>query len=116
VRALVESLGEPALEVIKEFLLRPERDSHYVDMVHQGALDVVQAWAAELGPEQLRKLLRKAIKQGTGIVRKAAYRIGLERFGSEFAHPALKDPAKIVSDWAVKALATKATKPRLLWE
>jgi hypothetical protein len=78
VRALAEVLGEPAREVIKEFLLRPARDSRYVEMVHQGALDVVQARAAELGPEEVRKLLHKAIKKGTAIVRQAAYRIGLE--------------------------------------
>lgn len=116
VRALVDAVGEPAPEVIKEFLLRPERDSHYADMVQQGVLDVVQAKAAELGPEEVRKLLRKAIKKGNAIVRQAAYRIGLEQFGSEFVRPALKDPARVVKDWALKSLATKTRKPRLLWE
>lgn len=116
VRTLVEELGEPAHEVIEEFLVRPVRANHYGDMVHQGALDVVQARAAELGSEEVRKLLLKAIKKGSAIVRQSAYRIGLEQFGSNFAHPALKDPAKVVRNWAVKALATKTRKPRLLWE
>lgn len=116
VRALVDAVREPAQEVIKEFLLRPERDSHYADMVQQGVLDVVHSHAGELGPEEVRKLLRKAIKKGMAIVRQAAYRIGLEQFGPEFARPALKDPAGVVSNWASKALATKTRKPRSLWE
>lgn len=77
---------------------------------------MVQARAAELGPAEVRKLLRKAIRKGTAIVRQAAYRIGLEQFGSEFARPALKDPAGVVRNWASKSLTTEARKPRLLWE
>lgn len=98
------------------FLLRPEKNSRCVEMVQQGALDVVEAHAAELGSQEVRKWLRKAIKGGGAIVRQTAYRIGLEQFGEAFARPALKDPAKVVSSWAVKALAGTTRRPRDLWE
>ena len=106
--ALADPVGEPALAVIEEFLLRPDKLGFYVEMVHQGALDVVEASAIELGPEVVWKLLKKAIKGGIAVVRHAAYRIGLKQFGVEFARPALKDPAGSVRKWATKALAQSA--------
>jgi hypothetical protein len=39
-------------------------------------------------------------------IRPAAYRVGAELFGREFARPALVDTAGSVRDWARKYLAT----------
>jgi hypothetical protein len=104
--ALAEHVGEPAREVIAEFLLRPDKRDHNVDMVHQGALDVVAARTQELGPEATLQYLQQAIAGGAAAVRHAAYRIGLKLFGPDFARPALKDTAGSVRKWAAKALAS----------
>jgi hypothetical protein len=112
VRALVEDLGEPLGDVLAEFFLRPDHDRQGADAVTQGTLDLVRHHAEELGPDQVRSLLRKAIKRGSAVVRQAAYRVGAERFGVDFARPALRDNARMVSDWAVKMLAREAGKSR----
>jgi hypothetical protein len=109
--ALVEHVGEPAPEVIAEFLLRPDKRDHNVDMVHQGALDVVEARTEELGPEATQQYLQQAIAGGAAAVRHAAYRIGLKHFGPDFARPALKDTAGSVRKWAAKALASARLQP-----
>jgi hypothetical protein len=112
VRALVEDVGEPLGVVLAEFFLRPDHDQRGADAVTQGALDLVRLHAEELGPDQVRSLLRKAIKRGTAHVRQAAYRLGAEQFGLDFARPALRDNARMVSDWAKKLLARESGKSR----
>ena len=105
VRTLAEDVGEPLRDVLAEFFLRPDRDPQSADAVTQGALDLVRLHAEELGPDEVRSLLRKAIKAGSAVVRQAAYRVGAERFGPAFARPALQDNARMVRDWAGKLLA-----------
>ncbi|MCY2987438.1 MAG: hypothetical protein NTY19_06175, partial [Planctomycetota bacterium] len=109
--ALVEHVGEPAREVIAEFLLRPDKRDHNVDTVHQGALDVVEARTEELGPEATQKYLQQAIAGGAAAVRHAAYRIGLKHFGPDFARPTLKDTAGSVRKWAAKTLTSARLQP-----
>ena len=111
VRALAEDVGEPLRDVLAEFFLRPDPDPQSADAVTQGVLDLVRLHAEELGPDDVRSLLRKAIKAGSAVVRQAAYRVGAERFGPAFARPALKDNARMVRDWAGKLLARDAGKP-----
>jgi hypothetical protein len=110
VRALVEDIGEALADVLAEFFLRPDRDRLGADAVTEGALDLVRLHAQELGPDEVRSLLRKAIKRGSAPVRQAAYRVGAEQFGFDFAHPALRDHARMVSEWAKKLLAREAGK------
>jgi hypothetical protein len=110
VRALVEDIGEPLGEVLAEFYLRPDRDRLGADAVTQGSLDLVRLHAEELGTDEVRSLLRKAIQRGSAVVRQAAYRVGAEQFGLDFARPALRDNARMVSDWAKKLLAREAGK------
>jgi hypothetical protein len=111
VRALAEDVGEPLRDVLAEFYLRPDRDPQGADAVTQGALDLVRHHAEELGPDDVRSLLRKAIKRGSAIVRQGAYRVGAERFGPDFARPALRDNARVVRDWADKLLMRDTVKP-----
>jgi hypothetical protein len=111
VRALAEDVGEPLRDVLAEFFLRPDRDPQSADAVTQGVLDLVRLHAEELEPDDVRSLLRKAIKAGSAVVRQAAYRVGAERFGPAFARPALRDNARMVRDWAGKLLARDAGKP-----
>jgi hypothetical protein len=111
VRALAEDVGEPLRDVLAEFFLRPDRDPQSADAVTQGALDLVRHHAEELGPDDVRSLLRKAIRRGSAVVRQAAYRVGAERFGPDFARPALRDSARSVRDWADKLLKRDAGKP-----
>jgi hypothetical protein len=110
VRALVEEVGEPLADVLAEFFLRPDRNRLGADAVTEGALDLVRLHAQELGPDEVRSLLRKAIKRGSAPVRQAAYRVGAEQFGLDFARPALRDHAGMVSNWAKKLLAREAGK------
>ncbi len=110
VRALAEDVGEPLGDVLAEFYLRPDRDPQGADAVTEGALDLVRHHAEELGPDEVRSLLRKAIKRGSAAVRQAAYRVGAERFGLDFARPARRDNARMVRDWADKLLARGAGK------
>ena len=107
-RTLVEDVGEPIRDVLTEFFLRPDRDPQSADAVTQGVLDLVRDHAEELGRDEVRSLLRKAIKAGSAVVRQAAYRVGAERFGPDFARPALQDNARMVRDWAGKLLARDA--------
>ena len=102
-RALAENLGEPLERVIEEFLFWPGQ-GRYTEMIHQGALDLLAAHAGELEPDRLRSFLTKAIQEGSAVVRKTTYTIGLHQFGRDFAAPALDDPAKVVRTWAIKAL------------
>ena len=111
VRALAEDVGEPLRDVLAEFFLRPDRDPQGADAVTQGALDLVRHHAEELGPGDVQPLLLKAIEGGSAVVRQAAYRIGAERFGPDFARPALRDNARVVRDWASKLLAGSTGKP-----
>ena len=111
VRALAEDVGEPLRDVLAEFFLRPDRDPQSTDAVTLGALDLVRHHAEELGPDDVRPLLRQAIKRGSAVVRQAAYRIGAERFGPDFARPALHDNARLVRDWADKLLKRDPGKP-----
>jgi hypothetical protein len=111
VRALAEDVGEPLRDVLAEFFLRSDPDPQCAVAVTQGVLDLVRLHAEELESDQVRTLLRKAIKSGTAIVRQAAYRVGAERFGTAFARPALKDNAGVVREWAGKLLARDAVKP-----
>jgi len=113
VRALAEDVGEPLGEVLAQFHLRPDRDPQGADAVTEGALDLVRRHAEELGPDEVRSLLRKAIKRGSAAVRQAAYRVGAERFGLDFARPARRDNARMVRDWADKLLARGAGKAGL---
>lgn len=108
VRALAEDVGEPLGDVLAEFYLRPDWDPQGADAVTEGALDLVRRHAEELGPDEVRSLLRKAIKRGSAAVRQAAYRVGAERFGHAFARPARRDNARMVRDWAEKLLARGA--------
>jgi hypothetical protein len=110
VRALAEDVGEPLGDVLAEFHLRHDWDPRGADAVTEGALDLVWRHAEELGPDKVRSLLRKAIKRGSAAVRQAAYRVGAERFGLDFACPARRDKARMVRDWAAKLLARGAGK------
>jgi len=111
VRALAEDVGEPLRDVLAEFFLRPDRDPQSADAVMQGVLDLVRDHAEELGRDEVRSLLRKAIEAGSAVVRQAAYRVGAERFGPDFARPALQDNARMVRDWADKLLKRDPGKP-----
>ncbi|HVC95870.1 MAG TPA: hypothetical protein VND64_19425 [Pirellulales bacterium] len=114
VRSLATVCGEPVEQVLDEFfgstggVLDIETSS---DMVGEGLLDLVDIYAERLGREDVRKWLRRALKQGRGQVRQAAYRIGLARFGEGFIRPALNDGARTVRQWAEKALAASNKKP-----
>lgn len=108
VRALAEDVGEPLGDVVAEFYLRPDWDPQGADAVTEGALDLIRHHAEELGPDEVRSLLRKAIKRGSAAVRQAAYRVGAERFGHAFARPARRANARMVRDWAEKLLARGA--------
>jgi len=108
VRALVEEIGEPAPDVIREFLLRRDSDTQSSEAVSSGALDLIKLHAEELGPDTVRKLLRKVIKRGSASLRQAAYRLGADQFGQAFARPALNDKARVVRDWASNYFGQKA--------
>ena len=108
--ALAEDVGEPLGDVLAEFHVRPEWDSQRADAVTEGAQDLVRHHAEELGPDEVRSLLRKAIKRGSAAVRQAAYRVGAERFELAFARPARRDNARMVREWADKLLARDAGK------
>lgn len=92
-------------QIVDEFHLRQEKDRYYLEMIHQGALDLIRARADELGSEEVRKLLKKAVKSTSVAARLAAYRIGTELYGMEYARPALKDNAASLRKWAGKVLA-----------
>ena len=109
--ALVENVGEPLSDVIREFFLKNYGDSAATEAVSEGILDLIGLHAEELGPEVVRKLIGKAIKRGLAPVRQAAYRIGAEQFGLAFVRPALKDDAGIVRNWAARLLKTKRLQP-----
>jgi len=111
VYALVENIGEPLQDVIDQFFLRSYRDSQSTEAVSEGVLDLIGLHADELGPDVVRKLIGKAVKRGLAPVRQAAYRIGAEQFGLNFARPALKDDARLVRDWAAKLMATIKIQP-----
>jgi len=112
VRALAEELGEPLPDVIREFFLRPSTDTQSALAVSDGVLDLIGRHAEELGPDEVRRLLRKAIKGGPAAVRRSAYRVGSDQFGLAFARPALRDPALLVRDWADKKFSSDRRKGR----
>ncbi len=109
VLALVEHVGEPAREVIDEFLLSPDRLGLESAIVRQGALDVVNACTEELGPDATRRYLDQGISDRAAPVRHAAYRIGLKEFGPAYVRSATEDPAASVRKWATKALASSGS-------
>ena len=74
------------------------------------ALDLIRGHAEELEDGTVKRLLARAIKTGLGPVRQSAYRVGAERFGLDYAGPALKDKARSVSDWARKYRGAGKTK------
>jgi hypothetical protein len=111
VRALVENLGAPVQDVIAEFFLKRYGDPQSSDATSEGILDLIRLHAEELGPEKVRRLLQKAVKRGSAIVRRATYRVGAECLGPSFARPALRDPARLVRDWAVQALSKEKLRP-----
>jgi hypothetical protein len=111
VTALVEELGEPLEPVIKEFLLLPCADQESENAVSMGVIDLIARNADALGETKVKSLLGKARKQGLAAVRQAAYRVGAERFGLQYARPALKDQAGMVRNWAAKALQSKTVRP-----
>ena len=115
VRALADELGEPLPDVIKEFFLRPSTDTQSALAVSDGVLDLIGRHAEELGPDEVRRLLRKAIKGGPAAVRRTAYRVGSDQFGLAFARPALRDPALLVRDWADKKFSSDRRKRRSSW-
>jgi len=108
---LVENIGEPLQDVIDQFFLRSYRDSQSTEAVSEGVLDLIGLHADDLGPDAVRRLIKKAVKGGLAPVRQAAYRIGAEQFGLDFARPALKDDARLVRDWAARLMATKKLQP-----
>jgi hypothetical protein len=105
VRALVEDIGEPLRGVLAEFHLKRDGDQQSADAVTLGTLDLVRSHAEELGPDDVRSLVRKATRSTSGHVRQAAYRLGAEQFGPDFARTALRDAFRPVRDWAEKLLA-----------
>jgi len=111
VYALVENIGEPLRAVIDEFFLRSYRSQDSAEAVSEGVLDLIGRHAEDLGPDAVQKMITKAIKHGLAPVRQAAYRIGAQQFGVDFARPALRDDARLVRDWAAKLLATKRLQP-----
>jgi hypothetical protein len=109
--ALVETVGEPLLDVVDEFFLKNYGSTAATEAVSEGVLDLIGLHSDKLGPEEVRRLIGKAIKRGLAPVRQAAYRIGAEQFGLAFVRPALKDDAGIVRKWAARLLETKKLQP-----
>ena len=104
VRALVDHVGEPLRDVIDSYFLTSHADSLVAISLSEGVLDLIRGHADELEDDTVKRLLARAIKTGLGPVRQSAYRVGAERFGLDYARPALKDKARSVSDWARKYL------------
>jgi hypothetical protein len=105
VLALVENLGEPLRDVIAEFYLKRFGDQQSTNAVSEGVLDLIRLHAEELGPDEVKRLLRKALRGRYAALRLAAYRLGAALFGAAFARPARNDPARLVRDWAEKSLS-----------
>jgi hypothetical protein len=82
---LVEVMGEPLRDVIDEFFLKGKRYQTQAEAIDEGVLDLIGLHAEELGPELVRKLLAKATKRGFASVRLAAYRLGANKFGLNYA-------------------------------
>ncbi len=98
--ALVDHVGEPLRDVIDAYFLTSHGDQLAAIAMSEGALDLIRGHAEELDDDTVKRLLARAIKTGLGPVRQAAYRVGAERFGLDYARPALKDSARMVRDWA----------------
>jgi hypothetical protein len=111
VYALVENLGDPLDAVLDEFFSKTHGHHSSDDAVTLGALDLIGLHAEELGPDVVRRFLVKAVKSSHAPVRQAAYRVGADRFGLNFARPALKDEAARVRNWAAKVLESKVVRP-----
>jgi hypothetical protein len=112
VRALGESLGEPIEDVISRFFLKDYHDSQSTTAVSEGVLDLLSSHREQLGEDAVQRWLRRAVKSRLASIRRAAYRVGAELFGREFARPALKDTAGSVRDWAADYLSDRKTKHR----
>jgi hypothetical protein len=110
VRALVDHVGEPLRDVIDAYFLASHGDQLAAIAMSEGALDLIRGHAEELDDHTVKRLLARAVKTGLGPVRQAAYRVGAERFGLDYARPALKDSARMVRDWAKKYLDAGKTK------
>ena len=110
VRTLVDHVGEPLRDVIGAYFLASHGDQLAAIAMSEGALDLIRGRAEELDDDTVKRLLARAVKTGLGPVRQAAYRAGAERFGPDYARPALRDKARMVRDWAQKYLAAGKTK------
>ena len=110
--ALVEHAGEPLRDVIDEYFLKAHGDQLSAIAMSEGAVDLIRAHGDDLDQDKVKRLLSRAIKLGLGPVRLAAYRAGAERFGLDYARPALKDSARMVRDWAGKYLSANKPKRR----
>ena len=110
VRALVDDVGEPLPEVIAEFSRIRYPDQAGTAAVGEGVLDLVGLHAEDLGPAAVKRVVGKAIKHRLAAVRHAGYRLGAKQFGPAFARSALRDPARMVRDWAAKLLDAKLPK------
>jgi len=110
VRALGDEVGEPLPEVIAEFFCKQYHDQKSSEAATVGVLDAVGLHAEDLGPDQVKKLARKAIKHTLGTVRHAGYRLGAKQFGPGFAAAALKDSWRPLRDWAAKLVRAKPPK------
>lgn len=112
VRTLALNLGAPAEEVIDEFFLwRKDAWPRSPDMaaVTEGVLELVDVFADRLGAERVQTLVSRALRQGNSQVRLSAYRVGLAKFGVEYARRALEDVSRPVRRWAEKALSASNT-------
>ncbi len=112
VKALADSLGEPVEDVISRFLSANYHDSQSATAVAEGVLDLLRSHSEQLGEDAVTRWLGKARKSRLASIRRAAYRVGAELFGREFARQALKDPALSVRDWAADYLSDRKTKRR----
>ncbi len=108
--ALVEAVGEPLRDVIDAYFLKSTGDQTADIATTEGAIDLIRDHAGELEDDTVKRLLGRAIKSSWAPVREAAYRAGAERFGLDYARPALKDPTNQVRNWAQKYLAAGKTK------
>jgi hypothetical protein len=112
VAALVDHAGEPLRDVIDAYFLKTHGNMLAAISMSEGAVDLIRDHAQELDDDVVQRLLSRAIKSSWAPVREAAYRAGAERFGREYARPALKDPTRQVRNWAEKYLASGKTKRR----
>jgi hypothetical protein len=105
--SLVRHAGEPLRDVLGAYFMKPDRNQLDAIAMTEGAVDLIREYAEELDDDSVRRLLSRASKDGLAPMRLAAYRAGAERFGRDYARPALKDPARLFRDWAGKYLSAE---------